>query len=145
MLDLREVVSELTRSVGSALREVKGAKNAFATAYHVVQVHPEGHRQEIQRILSEHKNAVREDVHELQRKIGTLELDTTIMKSQRNVDRARTEQVEHGIMVLEATECTIRSNLQRLERDFEELSEQSHDCNATCTGPARSPSPPPPC
>ncbi|KAJ8456145.1 hypothetical protein ONZ51_g12255 [Trametes cubensis] len=112
VLDLREVLSELTRSVGSAFREVK---------------EHEEHRREVQRILSDNKNTLRADIHDLQRKIGTLELDTTVMKSQRGVDRARTERMEQSMAVLEATDGTIRNTLRRLERNMEEISDLSHN------------------
>ncbi|KAI0655864.1 hypothetical protein C8Q70DRAFT_1057074 [Cubamyces menziesii] len=104
VLELREVVSELSRSVGSTVREAKE------------------HRRQVQKIVSESRDSLRADIHELQQRLGTLQLDATILKSQRTVDRARTERVEYGMSVLEATDSTIRHAVQRLERDLEDLS-----------------------
>lgn len=89
---------------------------------HLTSHRPE-HRREMQQTLSDEKEYIRAAVQEVCAKNGRRDLDITVLQSQRDVDRARTEHLEVTVSVLEVTHSTLLNNVRRLERDIEDLSE----------------------
>ncbi|KAI0646436.1 hypothetical protein C8Q79DRAFT_926401 [Trametes meyenii] len=106
--DFGDAMAALTRSVGATVLEIKGT-SALSCHGRKLSNYP--------------SRASPRAVHEVQTKIGRMDLDFTVMRSQRNVDRVRTERIEHGIVVLEAADACLARSVKRLERDIEDLNE----------------------
>lgn len=77
----------------------------------------------MQQTLNAEKESLRAIVQDILPKIGRMDLDIGILRSQRDVDRARMERLEMGMTVLEAADSTILNSVRRLERGVEDLSD----------------------
>ncbi|CDO75810.1 hypothetical protein BN946_scf184951.g8 [Trametes cinnabarina] len=102
-------VAELSESVGTLLTDMKD------------------HLRHEKELLNDKWGSLRRGLDELSQKVARVDFDLEIMKSQRSVDRARTEQVQNGLAVLEACSTATTNTVQRLECDIarlEHISEQ---------------------
>ncbi|CDO76815.1 hypothetical protein BN946_scf185033.g12 [Trametes cinnabarina] len=107
--DVCNRVAELSQSVGVMLTDIKD------------------HLHHEKDLLKDKWGSLRRGLNELSQKVAHVDFELDIMKSQRSVDRARTEQVQNGLAVLEACSSVTTNTVQRLECDIarlEHLSEQ---------------------
>ncbi|KAJ8457609.1 hypothetical protein ONZ51_g11430 [Trametes cubensis] len=116
-------ITRVEEGIAGAQTTMAELRNSVGTMFGRIKEH----RLEARRVLADEAHAIYTAINDIQTRISRTDLDMTIMRSQRAVDRAQTERLGHTLAVLESTDSMLSRNLTRLERDVGELSERYFD------------------